>query len=161
MIGLSFFGMDKEKILLSTLRGDGRASLTTISRKTRIPVSTLFEVLKRTDKIERHTCLLNFRECGFSIRALFFAKIESQDRERFKEFILKHPNLNNFSKVNNGFDYYYEMVFSDLQSCESFAEDVEKDYSVLMQQIHYVVNDLAREVFWENEQKCELYPALK
>ena len=147
--------------MLSSLRGDGRASLTTISRKTKIPVSTLFEVLKRTDKIERHTCLLNFRECGFSIRALFFSKVESCDRERFKDFILKHPNLNNFSKINNGFDYYYEMVFCDLQSCEHFAEKVEMDYSLLLQQVHYVVDDLAREVFWENPVKVEMYPLLE
>ena len=57
---------EKEKILLEHLRQNSRKSLTRISKETSIPVSTLFETLKRIENncMTNHVSLVNFSRRG-------------------------------------------------------------------------------------------------
>ena len=78
--------------LISCLRKNGRETLTKISRKTKVPISTLYDKL-RSDKmslITKHTCLLNFSKIGFNTRAKISLKVDKECRQDIKFRILEY-----------------------------------------------------------------------
>jgi len=83
--------MDKEQLLVKNLRTNGRATLTEISKNTKIPISSLYDMLKKTDKITRHTCLPDFSKLGYGVKAVFIVKVEVSSKEDFRKFLIKHP----------------------------------------------------------------------
>lgn len=149
--------MNKEILVISNLRKNSRMTLTQMSRATRIPISTLFDMIRRSDKILRHTCIPDFEKLGYRMRALISIKTHVAQKEEFQSFLLSHPNLNSLYRVNNGFDFMFEVVYPDLYAVEKFMEDLEAKFSIECKQVNYIINDLARETFFSNPQKCELF----
>lgn len=142
--------MKKELLLISTLRKDGRATLTQISKTTRIPISTLFDMLRRNDIIMKNTCIPDFSKLGYGIRAVISVKVPVDVKEEVKNYLLKTPNLNNLYKVNNGFDFICEVIYKNLHDVEQFVEKLEKDFPLEQKQVHYIIDDLAREAFFSD-----------
>ena len=68
--------MKKDIELVKQLRLDSRKSLTNISRKTKIPISTLYDRLKFHEGglIKKHTSILNFDLLGFKSRVQLLLK---------------------------------------------------------------------------------------
>ena len=120
--------MKKEILLISNLRKEGRAQLTKVSRNTNIPVSTLFDLLKKVDM--QHTCIPDFKRYGFQVRATITLKVDITDKERIKEYLLNHPNLNSIWKINNGYDYMIEVIFKEMAELEAFADKLEKEFKL-------------------------------
>ena len=60
----------KDLLIVSHLRRDGRTSLTELSKKTRIPISTIFDRLKQNKNnfIKKHTALIDFAKLGYNTR---------------------------------------------------------------------------------------------
>jgi len=138
---------EKERKLISYLRVNGRERLTKISKETGVPVSTLFDMLKKTDKIIKHTCLADFSKLGYGIRATIILKTISNQRSELKNYLLKHFNTNSLWKINNGFDYMTEMIFRNICDLEYFIEDLENKFEIVECNIYYIIDDLAREIF--------------
>jgi len=67
----------RERLLLSHFRRNARESLTTISRETRVPVSTIFDKLKHYERqfIRKHTTLVDFSKLGYMTRANVMLKV--------------------------------------------------------------------------------------
>jgi len=149
--------MNKEVLMVSNLRNNCRATLTQMSKKTNIPISTLFEMLRRTDKIKKHTCIPDFSKLGYAVKALMMVKVDVNERGEFKEFALAHPNLNSFFKINNGFDYCLEMVYRGLHELEIFSDQMERKFTIKGKQIHYIIEDIAREEFLSDPKKIEVF----
>src|SRR3989338_7081393 len=107
------FQTKKDFILMTFFRNNARENLTRISRLTAIPVSTIFDKLREYEKdlIKKHATLVDFRKLGFDIRANLLFKISREQRDDFKDFLIKHENINSVFKVNNGFDFLVETVF--------------------------------------------------
>ncbi|MBW3020067.1 hypothetical protein KY334_02115 [Candidatus Woesearchaeota archaeon] len=149
--------IDKEQLLISHLRQNSRERLTKISRQTSIPISTLFDMLKKTDKIVKHTCLADFSKLGYSVRATVILKTIPEDRDKLRSFLLKNPNTNSVWKINNGFDYMVEMIFKNICELEFFVEDLEKVHKIVERNIYYIIDDIAREIFMSNPQSLEMF----
>ena len=64
----------KDRQIISHLRNNARIPLTTMSKLTKIPVSTLFDRLKTNedDIITKHTSLLDFAKLGYNARVNLF-----------------------------------------------------------------------------------------
>ncbi|MBD3208858.1 Lrp/AsnC family transcriptional regulator [Candidatus Woesearchaeota archaeon] len=139
---------EKELLLLSHFRDNARESLTRISRKTSIPVSTIFDKLRHyeEDYIEKHTSLLDFRKLGFDVKAQLLFRIDKEQREAFKGFLLRHPRVNSVFRINNGFDYLVEAVFTSMHDLDGFFEETNKR-GVTARQEYFVLQDVVREAF--------------
>ena len=140
----------KELVLLSYLRQNARMSLTTLSRKTRIPISTIFDRLKKTrgSLIERHVSLIDFKQLGFSVKISTLLKVGKNQRKDALEYLQKFFNINTLCKVNNGYDFLFEAIFHDLREVEEFFDGLESKILVKKKEIFYIVDDIKKESFF-------------
>lgn len=148
----------RDLLIMSYLRNNARESLTTISRLTGIPVSTIFDRLK-TDAdnlIQRHTCLIDFARLGFSTRANFALKVDKKLRIDLREYLMKHHHVNSVYKINNGYDYMVEGVFRNIKEVEEFSEELEERFKIKHKQVYYIIEDLARERFLTSPDLIEM-----
>jgi len=139
----------KDLIIISNLRQNSRESLTNISKKTHIPVSTLYDKIKahQNELITKHTTLIEFGKLGFNTRAKIIIKVRKEDREELKTYLIKNPHLNSVYKINNGFDFLIEAVFKNIKEMEDLMEEMEEKFTVKAKQVFYIVDDIKREDF--------------
>jgi len=138
-----------ELVLLSYFRQNARQALTKISRSTGMPVSTIFDRLRKYegDVILRHTSLLNFQKLGYTTRAQVFLRTTPDNRDVLGGFLKAYPNVNGVYRVNNGYDYHIEVIFRSIQELEAFLELLEIERGVTDKNVYYVINEVARESF--------------
>ncbi len=139
----------KELLFLSCLRKSARKNLTTISREVGMPVSTLFERLKKFEKsqIIKHTSLLDFNELGYSTRAKMLIGARKKDRDGLKNFLSRSEFVNSVFKITNGYDFMVEAVFRSMAEMEKFLEHMEDKFGIIKKNTHFVIEDIEREKF--------------
>jgi DNA-binding Lrp family transcriptional regulator len=139
--------------LISYLRKNSRQTLTEISKKTRIPISTLYDKLKVHEHslIVKHTTLLDFSKLGFNCKANILLKAGRDERDKLGSFLKAHPAINNLYKINNGYDFMAEGVFSHVKELEDFMDNLERNFPIEERKTHYVIEDLKREEFLPGE----------
>ena len=74
--------------LLSSLRRNSRETLTSISRETSIPISIIFDRIKRLEAIgviNRYTCLLDMKKMGLHNRVIILAKVKDKKKKEFEK----------------------------------------------------------------------------
>jgi DNA-binding Lrp family transcriptional regulator len=135
--------------LISYLRKNSRQTLTEISKKTRIPISTLYDKLRTHENsvILKHTTLLDFAKLGFNCRANILFKVGKEERNKLGSYLKAHPAINNLYKINNGYDFLAEGVFAHVKELEDFLEELEKNFALEEKKTHYIIEDLKREEF--------------
>jgi len=148
----------KDILIMSNLRSNARISLTNLSKKTKIPISTLFDRLRNQEKdlILKHTALLDFNKLGYSTRAHIIIKVSKPDRDRIKEHLSKHQNVNSFYKINNGYDFMVEGIFKHIKDMEDFLENLDERYDILDRRSYYIIDEIKREEFLADEHKLGL-----
>jgi len=148
----------KDMKIIANLRQNARMSLTKMSRKTAIPVSTIFDRLKlhENDLIQKHTSLLNFSKLGFNTRANICLKVNKEKREELKNFLTKHQHVNSVYKINNGFDFLVEGIFKHIKDLEDFLDLLEQRFDVTEKQVYYIIEDIKREAFMANLNTIDL-----
>ncbi len=148
----------KDMLIMSYMRQDSRAPLTSVSRKTGIPVSTIFDRLKlgAAGLIQRNTALIDFAMLGFSTRAQVLIKVGKHDKEKVQTYLSKSFQVNNLYKVNNGYDFLVECICKDMKDMEAFLDQLEQKFVIKTKEVHYVVEDLCREAFLADPQTLGL-----
>ncbi|MFH1210776.1 MAG: Lrp/AsnC family transcriptional regulator [archaeon] len=139
-------------LIISNLRSNGRESLTSMSKKTRIPVSTIFDKLREniSGVIKRPTILIDFHKLGFPTVSTILIKVNKEHREQLKEYLVKSFNVNSIYKVNNGYDFIIEVVFKNMQEQESFIEKIEETFNILELKTFFIIEELKKEEFFSN-----------
>ncbi|MBS3097950.1 Lrp/AsnC family transcriptional regulator [Candidatus Woesearchaeota archaeon] len=139
----------KDLLILSELRQNARETLTKISRKTNIPISTIFDKLKIHENgvIKRYTSLIDFSKLGFYTKAQIIIKVDREDKELLKDYLAKHQNINSIYKINNGFDFLVEAVFRNVRDLEEFLESMGSKFRIKEKLTFYVVDDIKKEGF--------------
>lgn len=142
-----------DKKILRHLRDDSRVNLTTISRKTGIPVSTIFDKLKqhRGGLLTRFTVLVDFHRLGYPIRANIFLKVSPEDRDALRHYLHAHPNVNNLWRVNNGYDYAAECLFAGIRESEEFLDEVEHGFAIRDKHVFHIIEDVVREKLYSTQ----------
>lgn len=140
---------EKDFKMISYLRADARMPLTKMSKKTNIPVSTLFDRLRanENDIIMKHTALLNFTKLGYHTRANVALRVDKEDKDRLREYLMKHQMINSLYKINNGFDFMIEAVFVHVKDLEEFLSDLDKRFNIMDKKSFFIIEDLKREEF--------------
>ena len=138
---------------LAYLRKNSRQTLTEISKKTNIPISTLYDKLRSHEGnvIKKHTTLIDFSKLGFNCKAHILFKATRESRDKLGSYLKAHPSVSNLYKINNGYDFLAEGVFSHVKDLEDFMDDIEKNFGLQEKRTHYVIEDLKREEFLQEE----------
>jgi len=138
----------KELLILSQFRKNARENLTSASRNTRVPISTLYDRLRKYEGtvIRKHTALLDFGKIGYSLKVHMAIKVAPKHRVDLREFLLKHPRVNSLFTVSNGYDFLAELIFRNLFEVSVFSELLDK-YTIVDKHEFYIVEDIKREDF--------------
>jgi len=134
---------------IKNLRQNSRQTLTQISRKTKIPISTLYDKLKVHEKelIFRHASLIDFSKLGFNTKTQIYIKAPIEERNKIKCFLLNHESVNSLSILNNEYDYFVEGIFKHNIDARIFVEDLEERFNIKRKQIIFVAKDIRKEGF--------------
>ncbi len=137
---------EKTLKLIAHLRQNSREKLTAISRKTNIPVSTLFDLLNsiNQDIIIRPTVLLDFVSLGFQCQAQVFIKVKG-DKDSLVKHLMYSDCVNSVYKLNDSYDFVIETVHRSIRDLDRFLEELDQKYGVKDKKIHYLVDELKRE----------------
>lgn len=133
--------------ILQHIRRNARMNLTTLSRKTGIPISTIFDRLRAQQGglITRFTALVDFGKLGYPIRAKVFLKVDAQHRAQLRAYLSVHERVNSLWRINNGFDFLAECLFTNIREVEEFLEAVEMKFPILDKHVYHVIEDVVRE----------------
>ncbi len=144
----------KDLKIIAHLRKDARIPLTRLSRKTNIPVSTIFDRLKakEEDVIVKHTTLLDFSKLGYHTRANIAVRVEREDKDSLKEHLLKNPSVNSVCRINNGYDFMIEGVFKQIKDMEEFLDNLENRFKIVDKKTFFIIEDLKKEEFMADPQ---------
>ncbi|MBI4450503.1 Lrp/AsnC family transcriptional regulator [Candidatus Woesearchaeota archaeon] len=147
----------KDLVILSHLRQNGRMSLSELSRKSRMPVSTIWERMKWqcAQDIARHSCIVDFTKLGFQARASVLLAVNRKDRDRLREHLSKHLNVNGLYRITNGYDFLVECVFRNLKEMDCFVQNLEDKHDIVDKKVHIVVDDVKREGFLADPELVE------
>jgi DNA-binding Lrp family transcriptional regulator len=139
----------KDLLLISNLRQNARETLTRLSRKTRIPISTIYDKLKLYDGsiIKKHTSIIDFGKLGYNARVNIMLRVDKETRDPLKEFLERKNCINSVFKINNGFDFMVEGIFKDIIDVEEFLEILEDKFKIKSKQVYYIVDEIKREGF--------------
>jgi len=143
---------NKDFEIIRQLRSNSRQTLTEISKKTHIPITTLYDKLKLYEKntIIKHTSILDFTKLGFNAKTQIYLKTTNQQRDRLKGFLTNHDNVNNVCLLSNDYDFSVEGIFEDVEKVREFMDIVENSFEVVKQQIVFVAKDIKKEGFFVN-----------
>ncbi len=138
---------EKELEVLRALRQNARETLTTISRKTGIPVSTLFDRLAEYKQhlIIKHTCLIDYTKLGYDLRVQLLVRL-IKGKEDFEKYMVEHLHVNTVYRINNGYDYLVEAVFKNMKDFTTFTQSLER-FAIKERKEFYVLEDIKREAF--------------
>ena len=141
-----------DKLILSELRNNSRKPLSEISRKTGIPVSTIFDRIKKLDNVVyKHTSLIDYSRINHNIVVHFIIKTAEAERNKVKDFFNSHTNVNNLYKITNGFDFMVECIFKDMKQLEDFNEELRK-FDIKNKNQFHVIEELKKEEFLTKKQ---------
>ncbi len=148
----------KELLILSNLRKDSRMSLTNISKRTKIPISTIYDKIKsyKGNIITKHTTIIDFTRLGFNAKANIMIKVNKDKREQAKNHLFNHLNINSVYKISNGFDFLIEGIFKNVKDVEDFIENFESNFDIENIKVFYVVEDIKKETFLNNGQLLDI-----
>ncbi len=140
---------NKELVILSHFRENARKNLTRISRETKIPVSTIFDKMKKYegDVVKRYTTLLDFSKLGYDVRVTLVLRVPKEKREEFEHFISRSESINSAFRINNGYDYSVELVLKNMREFHEFSEVLESKFKITSKQEYYILEDIKREAF--------------
>jgi len=139
----------KDLSFIAHLRKNARETLTTISKKTNIPISTLYDKLKSLESsiITKHTTIIDFAKLGYLCRANIILKVDIDDRDAVKNYLICNESVNSVFKINNGYDFMVEGVFKHVKEMEDFLEMFERKFKIINKNVYYVIEDIKREAF--------------
>jgi DNA-binding Lrp family transcriptional regulator len=144
----------RDLTVISCLRRNARETLTAMSRKTGIPVSTLFDSIRHLEQghIMKHAAIVDFARLGFSTRANIVLKVNRKDRDALRNYLVKNSFVNCAYKINNGYDFMAEVIFRNMAELEDFLGTLEEKFRIVDRHVYYVIDDIKKEEFLASPQ---------
>ena len=146
----------KDLQIIAHLRNDGRMQLTKLSSLTGMPLSTVFDKLRYSEKelITKYICLLDFSKLGYNLRVNIAIRV-GQNKDDVGDFLVKNQSVNSVSKVTNGYDFMIEGVFKQIKDLEEFMEQLETKFKIEDKKYFFILEDLKKEGFLSNPDLVE------
>lgn len=150
---------EKELIILSHMRQNARKNLTAISKETGMPISTIFDRLRKYEAegiVKKHTALLDFSKLGYGVKVHIALKVPRECRDNLKSYLLKEPIINSVYRINNGYDFMIEAFFRDVNEVHEFVEGLER-FRVKNPEEYYVLEEIKKEAFMADPQIVRIF----
>ena len=149
---MNLLRIKRDLLLVTFFRKNCRENLTTISRATKMPVSTIFDKLKEFEKdlVSKHTTIVDFKKLGFDIKLSILFKLGKDSKEEFRKFLITNENVNTVLRVNNGYDYLVEAIFRNMSAVQRFYEQIDR-FNIEDKKELFVIEDVIREAFLSNQ----------
>jgi len=143
--------MNKNLAIIKQLRQNARQSLITISRKTGIPVSTVFDRIKQQEdhSIRKHTSLVYFSKLGYSLRLLMFLKVKKENE--CCERLMHNKHVNSLFRTDGDFNVYLDCVFATMKEYQHFMKQLNQ-FDIENKVLSFVVEELCYEDFLINKE---------
>lgn len=140
---------EKDLMIISQLRNDARMALTDISKKTDIPVSTIFDKIKQHENklITKYATLVDFEKLGYNSKTVIIIRVSYDMRMLLKEYLQTQDNINNFYIINSGYDFMIETVFKNQKETENFIEELQRNFEILELLRYNIIEGVNRENF--------------
>jgi len=138
-----------EKKILEEVRKNSRVSLTYLAYKAEMPISSTFNKLKELENsvIKKYTSIIDFKKLGYSTWSKLIIKVNKNQREDFKNYVLTNESVNSVFEINNGYDFLIETFHENKIDLKFFIENLQEKFDISSMQIIDVINDLQRERF--------------
>ena len=94
----------KDLLILSYLRKNGRLSLTNLSKHTSIPVSTLYERIKKLNAIKKYTSIIDFGKLGYDLNVTIMIRVRKDQKKILREYALNSHSVNSAYIIDNNYD---------------------------------------------------------
>lgn len=145
-------GCIKDNLMLCYLRRNSRASLTYLSKKTKLPISTLHEKLKKFTKflITKFTVNIDFSKLGYTIRVFLLIRSRPDQKNDLINFLISSFNTNDVLSVHNDFDIIAQLYFKSLKEFEEFRTQLRQRFELVKEEIAYVLEQPLQENFFSN-----------
>ncbi|MBD3259051.1 winged helix-turn-helix transcriptional regulator [Candidatus Woesearchaeota archaeon] len=136
----------KDFKIISHLRQNARRSLVEVSKKTGVPVSTIYDRLKvyNRDIVKKNCVLLDFSALGYGIR--IFLAIGTDDNEGTHKFLKTHPNVNSMYVINNEYNFFLDCVFKGIADMHDFLQELAQ-FKITKRNLFTILNDIRNEEF--------------
>ncbi|MBW2971442.1 Lrp/AsnC family transcriptional regulator [Candidatus Woesearchaeota archaeon] len=138
----------KDLLILSYLRKNARQRLTSISRRTHIPVTTIYDNVRKYERkfIIKHASIVDFRKLGFNAKTNIALKVNGS-RAELLSYLQDHPNVNSLYRTDSEYDVLAELVFRELRDVDEFVETLKKRFPLEKSMVLNITDDLKREDF--------------
>jgi DNA-binding Lrp family transcriptional regulator len=139
----------KEQLLLSLLRANSRMKMTRMSKFSKIPVSTVHDMINKNYNhiVTKYTALVDFAKVGYSTRVQLILKVKPEERKSIKEHLMKKEFINSFYKINNGYDFMTECIFSSMRELEEFLDSLEQQFGIIEKKVYHIIDEIRKEHF--------------
>jgi len=142
--------------ILSAVRKNGRETLTKISRVPGIPISMVFDRLKRMEAviIKRYSCSVDWERLGLKRRVLLLIRMPERLREQALARLANSHHINNLWRLDDKCGLAAEAMFLDLRQEERFIEALKKDFEEIDVSTHEMVDSPKWEGFLTSCHRC-------
>jgi len=144
----------KDLEIISLLRRNSRLSITRIARKVSLPISTVYDRMKRLQKsgvIKKYTCLVDYKAFNYPVTSHILLRINGKNKERAEAFLANSIYTNNFHKVNGDeFNYFGTFVFPSMEELQEFLERAAEKFNIYGYKVFYVLREIREEGFLED-----------
>lgn len=137
---------EKDIMILSHLRKDARKSLVEVADETGIPVSTVYDKVRKYESsiIKKHTCIVDFQKIGYNIRVVMLLKFRNE--RDFRKLVQSHANINSVFKLHDQGMYLIDCIFMYMTEMEDFLIKI-NEHGIEEKNMHFISEELVRENF--------------
>jgi len=132
--------------VFNCLRENSRQKLKEIGKTTKIPVSTVYDILQRLKKdlIRKFTIIPNYYNLGYKTHAILIIHPTQTTKSRLKSYLSLHPTTNNFYIID-GNKFFVDLFVKDNKELNSFVSSMETNFNLLNINVHFVFEEIKRE----------------
>lgn len=142
--------------IIHLLRNNARESLTNMSKKSRIPISTIYDFIKNTDIIDRHTSIIDYPKLNYHVSIKWVVLIPKNLKIGFIEWLCSQFCMNSIYLTNNKYSYICELIFKNIKEMENFLEIGRDKFKIELDEIFYLIEPIKRESFLNNKNLLSL-----
>ena len=107
--------------ILALLRRNGRSKYKEMGNLIEEPLTSAYLKHKQLEQrvIKKYATMVHFQKLGYVLRYFVLIKTKS-----LPDHILHHPCINSVYTINNGYRYMLDLYVKDLESFETFHEQL-------------------------------------
>lgn len=140
---------ESDKKIIQHLRANARNSLTTISRETGVPTSTVFTKIKEFEDyiITGYVALMDFSILGYHNRHKTAIKLGQGQQQEFEEYAKEHKNVNSLYEIDGGYHYMIETVHKNIKEYLNFLGELKNKFAIEEEKQYQIIREIKREAF--------------